>query len=253
MKVTRYNGNLPAHSSSDALVLSCVHPLYVPFLQGKRGGAGLSLAGGETQGYEPKTFNDFQSPLVVNLSRKGRLQLKAVTEGVLFDPTGSGIKVLTGWVAPDDALLAIDSDGDGRISSGAELFGEFSHAPHDPTRASWLRKFANGFQALQHHDLNHDGRINASDDVFPRIITWQDRNQNGISEPSEMQGLLAVGIKEISLAYKSTRTANGWVNIAGNELRFVAHAVMKDGAQILVGDVWFRHGEAMSTKQGVRK
>jgi len=53
-------------------------------------------------------------------------------------------------------VLPIDLNGNGRIDSGAELFGNHTGG----------KSFANGFDALAQYDDNRDGKIDAADAVF---------------------------------------------------------------------------------------
>ena len=242
LKILSYTGALPKHSSRDSLVLSCVHPLYVPFLQGKvSGGATLTA---EDTSYETKTFNDFQSPLVINLSQTGSLQLTDVQNeniSVLFDPTGAGEKVRTGWVKPVDGLLALDFNSNGKVDNGSELFGEFTTAVVEIERNSWVRKFANGFQALQQFDENMDGIIDSDDPVYKELLIWRDQNLDGFSQKSELTKVAAVGLHSFNLAYKKTSNIGAFPKVAGNEVRFTSNAKLANGKSILVGDVWFRY------------
>ncbi|MEJ8562355.1 hypothetical protein QTO30_14715 [Yoonia sp. GPGPB17] len=98
---------------------------------------------------------------------------------------------MTGWVAPDDGLLALDIDGDGIINDGSELFGDQTGYDH-------------GFLALAAHDGNGDGTINADDAVFDDLLIWQDANSDGISQAGEMRGLAEVGIASISVNATAT-------------------------------------------------
>ena len=55
------------------------------------------------------------SPLVLDLDGDG-IELIALSDSrTLFDLDSDGFAQHTGWVAPDDALLAIDRNGNGRI------------------------------------------------------------------------------------------------------------------------------------------
>ena len=74
----------------------------------------------------PSDITCLGSPLVLDRDDDG-VALGPVDRGVQFDLLGYGA-VRTAWVTgADDALLAMDRNGDGRITSGAELFGEGSN------------------------------------------------------------------------------------------------------------------------------
>ena len=53
----------------------------------------------------------------------------------------------SGWVAPDDGLLAFDRNGDGFVTDHTELFGDMQ---------------TDGFIALADLDSNNDGIISAA-------------------------------------------------------------------------------------------
>ncbi len=91
------------------------------------------------------------------------------------------VPVETSWPTAEggNAWLAMDRDRDGKITSGAELFG-------DRTPQSAPRGQKNGFRALADLDLNHDGVLDSRDPDFARLLLWHDQNMNGISEPGEL-------------------------------------------------------------------
>src|SRR5262249_31430918 len=106
---------------------------------------------------------------------------------VRFDLLGDGHALKTGWIRPGAALLAIDLDGDGRIASGAELFGAGTELPNGDHAID-------GFAALAQYDANQDDFIDVRDPVYPRLLTWEDGNGDGISQPHELKALAQIGI-----------------------------------------------------------
>jgi hypothetical protein len=83
------------------------------------------------------------------------------------------------WTEADSdvSFLAIDRDGDGKITSGKELFGNFT-----------LPGVSNGFLALQGLAMQTNGGIergsvSSDDPLYARLLLWNDMNHNGISEP----------------------------------------------------------------------
>ena len=67
-------------------------------------------------------------PIIVDTANDG-YHLTSVEDGVRFDLDADGTPELVAWTRPgsDDAFLAIDRNGNGRIDDGTELFG--NHTP----------------------------------------------------------------------------------------------------------------------------
>jgi hypothetical protein len=136
-------------------------------------------------------------------------------DGVYFDMSGAGIPILVSWLAPGaaNAWLALDRNGDGKIDSGAELFGNYTAQP--------VNGNPNGFSALAEFDKpakggNGDGVIDERDAVFSHLLLWTDDNHNGISEPNELHSLQEFGITAIDLKYR----LGNWTDVYGNVFRF---------------------------------
>src|SRR5262249_7664045 len=62
-------------------------------------------------------------PVVLDLDGNG-MQRSCELDGVPFDMAGDGRKVLTAWPKGGDALLALDIDHDGQITSARELVSD---------------------------------------------------------------------------------------------------------------------------------
>lgn len=140
-------------------------------------------------------FQRIISPLVIDLDGDGVELISLEESNAFFDLNLDGFAELTGWVSADDALLALDVDGDGIIDDNSELFGD--QTGH-----------ANGFLALAAHDGNADGVIDANDAVFADLIVWRDLNGDGFSAATEMFSLSDVGITSIDLAYVDVNETN---------------------------------------------
>lgn len=136
-------------------------------------------------------------PLVLDLDRDGieTIGIQAV-KVVLFDHDGDGIRTGTGWVAPDDAWLVMDRNGNGIVDSGRELFGVDS-IKRDGQRAT------DGFDALSDLDANQDGRMDAEDPDFANLRLWRDLNSDGISQADELASLASQRIASIGLQVKT--------------------------------------------------
>ncbi len=175
-------------------------------------------------GYEDANYGNASTvirydPLVIDLDGDG-FELLSVKDGVYFDEDARGLVEKTEWVAADDALLAIDLNGDGIINDGSELFGT-STTLADGSKAE------SGFEALAQYDLNGDGVIDENDEVFDKLKVWQDKNGDGISQEDELYSLGELGIDNISL---STSVEDG---------RLTANINYKNGTTIKIGEFHF--------------
>jgi hypothetical protein len=173
-----------------------------------------------------KSTNNSISPIVLDLEGDG-LQLLPVGAGVRFDIGAEGKARPTGWIAPSDGLLVRDINGDGRITSGAELFGEATRLL-DGTTAS------NGFEALGDVDGNQDGQLDASDWIWGQLLIWRDFDTDGVTDSGDLQTLEQSGVTSISI---SAEQVSWWQ--AGNEVRLESSFVNQAGQTGMVADVWF--------------
>lgn len=95
----------------------------------------------------------------------------------------------TDWPTSATPWLALDRDGDGRITSGRELFGTLSA----PELAE-----SPGFAALAALDANRDGEVDARDPAFARLLVWADDGDR-VSQPGELRRLSELGVRSLSL------------------------------------------------------
>lgn len=130
-------------------------------------------------------------PLVLDLAGNG-FSTSGLSRPVRFDLDADGrldsISVPTG----DDALLALDRNGNGRIDDGRELFGDQHGA-------------ANGFAELARFDDNGDGRIDAADAVFDRLRLLR-FDESG---RQQLQPLSSAGVSAIDLRARDVGIALG--------------------------------------------
>ena len=130
-------------------------------------------------------------PLVLDMAGNG-FSTSGLSRPVRFDLDADGrmdsISVPTG----DDALLALDRNGNGRIDDGGELFGDQQGA-------------ANGFAELARFDDNGDGRIDAADAVFDqlRLLRFDAQGRQ------QLQTLGEAGVSAIDLRARDVSIALG--------------------------------------------
>jgi hypothetical protein len=101
------------------------------------------------------------TPIIIDTDGKG-YHLTSAADGITFDIHADGKPVQVAWTQPGstNGWLALDRNGNGKIDSGAELFGDHTAQPKsdDP----------NGFLALAEFDKpaaggNGDGVIDEKD------------------------------------------------------------------------------------------
>ena len=150
-------------------------------------------------------------PIALDLDGNGKIDTLSLENGVFFDHNGDKVAFKSSWVNSSDGILARDINGDGKITSGAELFGNFTKLKNGE-----LAK--NGAQALKDLDDNNDGIFDSNDKAFNEILVWQDKNSDGISQKNELKTLSEHNIKSIDLEFSTDNTA-----------------LDKDNKQILIG------------------
>jgi hypothetical protein len=140
-----------------------------------------------------------QDPLVIDLGGSGP-QTTGLTGAQAFDLQGDGSTAPTSFVTGASAFLALDRDGNGRIDSGQELFGD-QHGAMD------------GYEELRKFDADQNGRIDAGDPVYANLqLLFGDRSRLALSDS---------GIGSISLearqAPRTTATGDGILRSATAE------------------------------------
>jgi hypothetical protein len=154
------------------------------------------------------------SPIVINFG-SNNYDLTGASDPVWFNMDGSGPSLI-GWTArrdADEAFLWLDRNHNGRVTSGAELFGNFT-----PLKNGQIA--SNGFEALKEYDDNNDGVIDANDAVWTQLMLWRDLNHDGISQPEEITPVAGSGLIRIELAYHWTGRRDQW----GNTFRYESKA-----------------------------
>jgi len=127
------------------------------------------------------------TPIIISMQNNVSLsELLAPDLTVRFDMDGDGIVERRPWVKPTTGFLVWDSDGNGRITSGRELFGS----------VTWWLFFTNGYRAMDLLDNDRDGFL--TDGEFNGISVWFDRNSDGKSDIGEIVSIESLGITAIA-------------------------------------------------------
>ncbi|HEX6083095.1 MAG TPA: hypothetical protein VF266_01130 [Thermoanaerobaculia bacterium] len=152
------------------------------------------------------------TPIVIDVGGAG-YRFTSVAQGVRFDVRNDGTPVQISWtrLGVENAFLALDRNGNGRIDSGAELFGD-----HTPLRSGGTA--SNGFVALAECDENHDGVVDSGDIAWEQLLLWTDRNHDGMSTGDELQPIATSAVSALETEYLAIGRRDQW----GNAYRFSA-------------------------------
>jgi hypothetical protein len=137
-------------------------------------------------------------------------------------------RVTSAWPTVATPWLAMDRDGDGAITSGAELFG-------DGTRLADGTLAPDGYAALAALDKNHDGVIDAKDPAFTALLLWSDLDGDRKSSPNELRPLSSV-VTSIPLAHDKAPRCDRDGNCEGER----GSAELRDGHEGAIVDLYLR-------------
>ena len=121
-------------------------------------------------------------PLVINLNTN---VASVADQKFFFDINADGEKEEISMLSKDSGYLALDTNADGIINDGSELFG---------TRSG------NGFLDLLAYDEDGNGWIDEADSIFQKLKIWT-MDENGIST---LLDLKEMGIGALYLGYENT-------------------------------------------------
>lgn len=197
-------------------------------------------------GYVPPSAINVQVifgwPVVLDLNQNGVELISLDESRALYDMNGTGFRQHTAWVAPSDALLAIDYNNDGVIKERKEInFVDWTNSPNLTDMEALALAF----------DSNKNNKLDSGDIDFLKFRVWQDKNADGVSDASELQTLAQAGIASIDL----TTTKMGWSSGA-SKINALGTYTKLDGSQGLLTDAAFGHESAgwkSSVVNGIQK
>jgi hypothetical protein len=129
-----------------------------------------------------------QTLQVISLELSSALPIEAAQNSKLIDVDGDGYLEQTQWLQTNQALLAVDLNGDGQIGLGETLnLQDADQVQHARTSMAWL-------------DANGDGKLTAQDPAFAALKLWVDVNSDGKSANGELQTLSQAGITAIDFS-----------------------------------------------------
>ena len=151
-----------------------------------------------------------RDPLVINFDGLGA-QLSSTR--FAFDIDNDGKSENVPLLAAGSGYLALNRNSDGKIDSGAELFGTSS---------------GNGFADLATHDTDGNGWIDESDAVYDQLRVWNpDRNGGGLLSALKDRNVGAISVGRVATPFE-LRTADnqslGGVRSTGVYLTEDGHA-----------------------------
>jgi hypothetical protein len=146
--------------------------------------------------------------IIVSTNLRSSYTLTSADRGVRFDVDADGSLDQVGWTeaGTDVAFLALDRDGDGRISSGEELIGDRT--------VPGVRVGVNALAQLAAYPGTW-GAVGSDNPLFGRLRLWTDANHNGVSEADELRPA-ADELAAIGLGYTPHRRLDSH----GNQSRF---------------------------------
>lgn len=159
------------------------------------------------------------SPIILDLGHDG-YRLTSVAAGVRFDLRNEGRMLRVAWTRPsaETGFLVLDRNANGRVDSGAELFGNFT-----PLQSGGPA--LNGFQALSELDENRDGVIDPGDEAWSELFLWIDRDHSGTSTIDELQAIATSDVTALETTYLSVGRRDEF----GNEVRYMSHFRVRQG------------------------
>ncbi len=152
-------------------------------------------------------------PLLLDLNGDGVRLTDYLSAPVFFDADNDGGSLEeTGWVNPEDGIVVLDANANGKIDNISETLSEYFGGKAGTNGEAGQKRFANGFAALASLDSNADGVFDVRDSSWSSVKVWVDGNHDGKSwndingngsldagEASELKSFSDLGITRINL------------------------------------------------------
>ncbi len=135
-----------------------------------------------------------------------------------FDIDGDKFAEHVEWLNKNDGFLVRDLNGNGKIDSVKEMFGD-----NGGTSA---------YAKLAKLDSNHDGKIDAHDSGFAALRIWRDANGNGKVDAGEMKTLAQMKIASLSLQETSATMLDGHA-VSGTSSFTYTNGITRTAADVL--------------------
>ena len=175
------------------------------------------LSDGSTVRANLQAWSTHGSPVILDFSGKGTPDLLAgptwkfgpdrrvATPAIrAFDLDGTG-RSRWEWVGPGSALLVWDPDHSGVITSGRQLFGNWT----------WGKKWKDGYEPLATLDRDRDGSLSGLE--MAHLGVWVDADGDGISDAGEVQDCRMAGVTQIGV--RAERDASGHAMVSAGFTR----------------------------------
>ena len=171
------------------------------------GRATFGLASGGTLTTNVAAWGYHGSPILLDLAGKGAPDLLAGSSWRMrdgqkmavsamrdFDLDGTG-RARWEWVGTGSGILVWDPDHTGQITSGRQLFGNWT----------WGKRWKDGYEPLATLDGDRDGQLSGRE--LDKLGIWVDADGDGVSDPGEVRTLEAAGVEQVGV--RAERDASG--------------------------------------------
>ncbi len=208
----------------------------------------VGLAEGQCEETHSPLVIRFDSPTAGACGQE-HLLLSKPGQGILYDILGARstpapyTKKQISWASTKKFYFVTLPNSQGQVTGIDQLFGDNTTGPDGMFSSngySALAKFDGTTADGKTRSLPADGFISNKDAVFPLLRLWNDANQDGVTQSSELKTLSEMGVTVLDLRYDPNYYE---MDIYGNEVKFKSVAQTKDGRLHTMFDLWFVLGQ----------